>query len=236
MDNTSTAPHSIKTSPAGSDYDNKRDVYYRNARPEMLKFIPENATSILEIGCGGGDFAALVKQQRQVRYTAIEPYPEAASRARDRVDQLIEESVESALAMLAGQSFDCIVLNDVLEHMVDPWAVVASLNGKLNPQGVVIASIPNVRYFPVLKALALGGEWEYKEHGVLDRTHLRFFTKSAIHDMFTSNNYKVLRLEGINSIRLPWKFNLLNRFLGQRFEDTRHLQYACVAKAKISAP
>ena len=215
-------------------YDNKRPSYYQNARLEMLKYIPQAATSVLEIGCGSGEFAAVVKEKRSIVYTAVEPFLAAAEKARGRVDRLLECPIDEALVALAGQRFDCIVVNDVLEHLVDPWAIVRSMRAMLEPGGVVVASIPNIRYFPALKALVMQGEWQYQDHGVLDRTHLRFFTRSAIHHLFSANQYEVLVLEGINSIQLPWKFGLLNKVLGRRFDDARHMQFACVAQEKRS--
>jgi len=123
------------------------------------------------------------------------------------------------------------VCNDVLEHLPDPWTVLRQAHGLLNPGGVVVASIPNLRYFPVLKDLVLRGEFEYQRDGVLDRTHLRFFTRKSIGRLFEDTGYSVRAVEGLRGIVFPWKFGLLNRMLGRRFEDSRYLQFACIAES-----
>ena len=127
--------------------------------------------------------------------------------------------------------FDVVVMNDVLEHLVDPWAVLRSLHRVLTAGGSVVASIPNIRYFPVLKKYIMKGQWQYRDDGVMDRTHLRFFTQRSIMDLFMSTNYKILKLEGINGIKkFPWKFRLLNTVTHHAFDDTRFKQFVCVAQ------
>ncbi len=120
---------------------------------------------------------------------------------------------------------DCIVFNDVLEHTVDPWSVLRETKRHLNVGGCVVASIPNVRYLPVLIDLIFRSRWEYVDEGVLDRTHLRFFTRSTIEEMFASSGLKIARLEPINPFRRRGGA-LLKGVLG----DTRYLQFAVLAR------
>lgn len=210
-------------------YADKTEHYFGAQRPEMLRLIPRTARSVLEIGCGDGSFAAGLKQIRPVHVTAIEPFPRAAAVARSRVDVLLETGAEEGLRALAGQAFDCIVCNDVLEHLVDPESVLVAAAQLLAADGVVVASLPNVRYMPVLRALVLRGEWRYTNEGVLDRTHLRFFTQKSIREMFVATGYRLQRLEGINSRPLSWKYRVLNLISLNALEDTRHPQFALVA-------
>ncbi|MFO1186414.1 MAG: methyltransferase domain-containing protein [Alphaproteobacteria bacterium] len=91
--------------------------------------------------------------------------------------------------------FDCILCLDVLEHLVDPWRVVGALHGQLAPGGVIVASIPNVQHHSVVRALMTGG-WRYDpEGGLLDETHLRFFTRSTAIELMTSSG---LRLDAVD--------------------------------------
>lgn len=210
-------------------YNSKSSQYYTSARPEMLQFVPADTKTVLEVGCGGADFAALLKAERGVNVTAIEAYPAAAEVARSRVDRLLAGSLEDSLRELAGERFDCIVMNDVLEHLVDPWAALRGLAGVLAPSGSFVASIPNVRYMPVFKEYLLEGQWRYRSDGVMDETHLRFFSASSMRDLFSSSGYRVVRHEGINPTKFPWKFALLNRLMGGSLADTRFKQFACVA-------
>jgi len=211
-------------------YENKPTEYFGQSRPEMMQFVPDSVQTLLEIGCGEGDFVALLKSKRSVHATGVEPFPAAAAIARQRFDVLLENSLDVALVQIQGQKFDCIVFNDVLEHLVDPWAALRLVKPLLAENGCVVASIPNVRFWPVLNALFLRASWIYTDAGVLDRTHLRFFTRSTIRDLFDSVGLKVNRMEGINKIELPLKISLLNRLTGRRFDDTQFTQFACVAR------
>ena len=214
--------------PAG--YAEKDAEYFGYPREEMLAFVPERATEVLEVGCGAGAFAAALKRARKVRVTAIEPFPEAAAFADQHVDRLIRAPIEEGLHTLEGQAFDCVVMNDVLEHLVEPWLTLKALGPLLAEDGVVVASIPNIRYMPVLREYFVEGEWRYQDYGVMDRTHLRFFTKKSMIRMFMECGYEVLQIEGINESPLPWKFGLLNRLLAGRFDDARFIQFAVVAR------
>jgi 2-polyprenyl-3-methyl-5-hydroxy-6-metoxy-1,4-benzoquinol methylase len=216
--------------PSDTTYCSKQASYFGQQRREMLAYIPPMVKRVLEVGCGNGSFAAYLKSQRSVQVVAIEAYPAAAEAARPRVDELICASIEEAAPQLAGAHFDCVVFNDVLEHLVDPWAALRQVRPLLNDGGHVVASIPNMRYFPVLKELILRSQWEYQQQGVLDRTHLRFFTNSSMRQLFTSTGFEVQTLEGINGVQFPWKLGMLNRLLGQALDDTRFQQFACVAK------
>jgi 2-polyprenyl-3-methyl-5-hydroxy-6-metoxy-1,4-benzoquinol methylase len=149
------------------------------------------------------------------------------------VDRLLAMPLEEALPLLADERFDCIVMNDVLEHLVDPWAALRQLRPLLSPAGVVIASIPNVRYFTVFKEYLLEGQWKYQRDGVMDRTHLRFFTRKSMVDLFQDSGYAMQSIVGINGMaEFPFKFALLNWLMRNALDDARFIQFACVAKAK----
>jgi len=213
---------------SATSYSEKAHKYFGWERPEMVRFVPA-ATHILEVGCGRGGFAATLKAQRQLHITAIEPFEAAVAEAKQHVDWLIHADVERGMAQLLDGSFDCIIFNDVLEHLVDPWAVLTDARRLLRPSGAVVASIPNMRHMPVLKDLVLKGEWRYRDEGVMDRTHLRFFTKVSIRELFTVSGYTVQQIEGINAIKFPWKFRLLNRLALNALDDARYMQFAVVA-------
>lgn len=193
----------------------------------MLTFIPSQAREFLEIGCGSGVFGGLIRDLfPESHVIGIELHPEAAAAARQRLDKVIEKPVEQALDEVPDGSIDCIVCNDVLEHLVDPWAVLVQIRKKLRPGGQVVSSIPNVRYFPVFREY-LDGEWRYRNCGVLDQTHLRFFTQASIRRLFAETGYNLDVIEGIFPQPLPWKANLLNRLLGGTFDDMKFERFAC---------
>lgn len=206
--------------------------YYEQSRAEIRPFIPTGCRRVIEIGCSQGRFMAGLKQERPGLYAVgVEPFPEAARQAADVFDRLIPAPVEAALEQLDDEApFDCLVANDVLEHLVDPWAVLQRARRHLKPDGCVVASLPNIRHWPTLNALFLGGRWDYVESGVLDRTHLRFFTRKTMPELFERAGLTMTACVGINGEELPWKIGILNRLLSGRFDDTRFKQYICVAR------
>lgn len=209
----------------------KQQNYYAYARAEMMKFIPQDSKKILDIGCGQGEFGKQLKQKLQAEVWGIEINGEAASKAGVSLDKIFTGDVTVLVKDLPNNYFDCVVLNDVLEHLVDPYSVLANLKSKLSPEGVIVASIPNVRFFHNLKNLILKKDWRYTDEGILDRTHLRFFTKKSITEMFENLGFQIRIIEGINPI-LDWKFKVVNFLTLGFFSDTRYLEFACVANAK----
>lgn len=204
--------------------------YYNVERVEMLQYIPPAARAFLEIGCGAGSFGSLLRRKiPDSHVTGVEIHQTSAQKARERIDVVIELAIEEAIEKIPDQSIDCVVCNDVLEHLMDPWEVLRRLRRVLRPHGTVVSSIPNVRHFPVFKKYFLGGDWKYEEMGVLDRTHLRFFTRMSIARMFEECGYAVSRNEGIFGEPLPWKAALLNKCLGGVLEDMKYERIATQA-------
>lgn len=212
-----------------SEYSAKPTTYFNTSRSEMAPFVPNGATRVLEVGCGEGEFAANLKASRTVHITGIEPFKAAAAVASGRLDRVLIADVNAGIVDLQGELFDCIVCNDVLEHLVDPWDTLKRLRPLLAPGGTLVASLPNMRFMPVLKDFVLKGEWRYVEQGVMDRTHLRFFTQKSMRSLFEESGYRVNRMQGINAIQFPWKFGLLNRLTGGALADAQFQQFACVA-------
>ena len=217
-----------------SEYDNKPQGYFGTPRREMLEFIPIGVNSVLEIGCGAGAFGALVKQQHGgCRYVGVELTDQAAHLARTHLDEVIVANIEQTPLSFPPASFDCLVCNDVLEHLVDPWAILQTLTGFVRPGGYIVISLPNVRFSEVVKNLVVRKRWEYEEQGVLDRTHLRFFTEFSVRGLFESAGLEVLELRGINAIKYAWRLRLLNIMLFGALSDMRYMQYGCLGRVPI---
>jgi 2-polyprenyl-3-methyl-5-hydroxy-6-metoxy-1,4-benzoquinol methylase len=214
---------------------NNYQVYENSSRDEMLPFIPRSAKSILDVGCSVGNFGSLLKAERSVEVWGIEIDPEAARIAADRLDKVFIGPFNRDLCV-SERAFDCIVFNDVLEHMPDPYSALEYAKGLLAENGCVVASIPNVRYFGNIWKLLVDGTWEYTDSGILDRTHLRFFTKKSICSTFDRLGYEIQKIEGINPVdwwepHLRQKFRYLNFFLMKKIADMRWLQFAVVARS-----
>lgn len=214
----------------------QKPLHYFNApRQEMLPFVPNNALRILEIGCGEGRFSSELKRSRARSGTAVEVIgveidQDRAELAKLCLDDVIVGDIERDDLCLEPASFDCIIFNDVLEHLNTPWRVLKKMRALLAPGGCVVASIPNVRYWGVLKSLLIEADWRYADEGVLDVTHLRFFTRKSITRLFEEQGYEVLGLTGINSRVRGWKFSLLKVLSNGHFNDVQFLQFAVVAR------
>jgi len=206
-----------------------REIYYANRRPEMLPFIPENCRVILEVGCSGGLFGESLKKIRKAEVWGIEPNVEVATYAAIRLDKVITSDLSAALPDLPSGFFDCIICNDVLEHMINPEKILEDCKRLLSVQGYIISSIPNVRYIGNLVELLFKKDWKYKAGGILDHTHYRFFTQKSIIRMFTHSGYRIIKCEGINPT-YSWKTRLLGPLTFGYFTDVKFLEFATVAQ------
>ncbi len=209
----------------------KPSDYYSQNRPEMIDFIPPNAKVVLDVGCGEAWFGAQLKKKFNLDVWGIELDEAAGFEARKKIDKVYIGDIDKLIKDMPDNFFDCIVFNDVLEHLVDPFSLLLNLKSKLTANGVIVSSIPNVRYFFTLKDLLVKKQWEYEDAGILDKTHLRFFTEKSIIKMFTSLGYKVETIRGINPIK-SWKFTLLNILSLGYLSDTKYMQFASVVKLK----
>ncbi len=209
----------------------KPDGYYANIRNEMLPYIPKNPKRVLEIGCGEGLFGEKLKELYGCEVWGIELFPESAAVAKKNLNKVLVGDVAVAIDKLPNNYFDCVVCNDVLEHLEDPYSVIERLRANLVKGGVIVSSIPNVRYFHNLYSLIMAKEWEYQDAGILDKTHLRFFTINSIRNMFTRHGYDVISLEGINPMtQFPWEYRVANILFRGKLADTKFMQFACVAQ------
>lgn len=212
------------------DYNNKLEGYYTNVRQEMLAFLPNDAKKILDVGCSEGYFGKAVKDKNNAEVWGIEYMEKHAKEAQKVLDKVFIGPCENFLDDLPENYFEVIYFNDVLEHLVDPYLVLEKIKSKLTKNGIVISSIPNLRYYQVMEELYFNGDFEYKEEGILDKTHLRFFTKKSIKNMYEKLGYKVLSHVGINGEKTlkSYLYNFPKFFIIE--EDMKHLQFATVAK------
>jgi len=207
-------------------------TYYRQTRPEMLRFVPATAQHVLELGCAEGVFAATIKQRTGAEVWGIEFNSDAADQARALLDRVLVGDADEQIAELPDAYFDAIICNDVLEHLVDPGATLSKLRPKLKPEGVVVASIPNIRFVPALSKIVFRKDFPQQDSGIFDRTHLRFFTRKSIRRMFKASGFMMRRMKGINAQYGPLGVLLTLVSLGY-FADGLYLQYACVASPEI---
>ncbi len=212
-------------------YETKPDGYYNNPRKELLDFIVNEPKKVLDVGCGDGSFAVLVKQKYNAETWGIEYVQKEAEKAGKILDKSLAGPCENHISSLPDNYFDVIFFNDVLEHLVDPYTVLETIRTKLSPNGIIIASIPNIRYFKVLTALFLKKDWRYEAYGVMDKTHLRFFTKKSMVRMFDEAGYNCKTVKGLSATR-SLRFILFSIFTLLTQWDARYGQYGIVATSK----
>jgi 2-polyprenyl-3-methyl-5-hydroxy-6-metoxy-1,4-benzoquinol methylase len=205
--------------------------YYRHDRTEMLKYIPDNVRTILDVGCGEGLFGRAIKQERNCEVWGVELNSLATEKAQNNINKAINGDIVLILDSLPDQYFDCIVFNDVLEHLIDPYSLLLKMKNILSKDGVIVCSIPNIRYFRAFIDFLISKEWKYTDDGVFDRTHLRFFTYKSIINMFNSLDYDILKIEGLVPIQ-SWEFKLFELVSIGYLSDMRYSQYVCIVKPK----
>ena len=165
--------------------------YYNMVKVEFLPLIAERPNVILDMGCGAGQFGRRLREVNKVsELVGIELYAPAAKEAETYYDKVYQDNAES-LNLPYSEYFDYVICGDILEHLIDPWDMVSKISKMLKKDGALICSIPNIRYWKIIADLILNGRWDYTDKGILDSTHLRFFTKSTFYEMLYKANYNI---------------------------------------------
>ena len=198
--------------------------YYAGANQNLLAMLPEDATTILDVGCAAGGLGQAIKAARPGAVVhGIDRAPEALAEAAKHLDHVQSVDLDGELPTLEGR-YDAIVCGDVLEHLIDPWSVLRWLGQHLAEGGAVVASIPNVRYYKVVRDLVFKGRFTYRDSGILDATHLRFFTLREMRTLFGRAGLEVEQhravLGGSNAL-----IRVLDALSFGRLEGLRAKQY-----------
>jgi O-antigen biosynthesis protein len=168
---------------------------YHHFNPALLSLFAHSPRTLLDIGCASGLLAQSVKAANpSCRTIGIEPDPAAARLAAEKLDQVLcgkFEDFNLEAEGIALGSIDTVVAADVLEHMYDPWRVMSGVRPFLSKDAQVIISLPNTRHLGLVKALLDDGRWEYQELGLLDITHIRFFTLREIEAFLRQTGYSI---------------------------------------------
>lgn len=209
----------------------QQGVYLDDPREEFADFIPHGARRVADVGCGKGGFGRTLRARLGAGawIVGIESVAQQADTAREShgFDDVAEGFFPDAMPS-GWTDLDLICFMDVLEHVYDPWKVLYESHRFLGDDGRVLASIPNIQYLPVMADL-VRGRWDYQDTGTLDRTHVRFFTRRSIIEMFHRAGYEVERIEGVNDALGQFRYRWL-RPAGRIFGDARYMHMAVVAK------
>lgn len=164
-----------------------------NHNPDLLRLIPIQAKYIVEVGCSSGALAREYRRiNKNVHYVGVEIEQEYAQLAERHCHQVLVLDIDTASESFYSDHVgcDCWVFGDTLEHLRDPWSVLGNIRRYLPPEGCIVACVPNVQHWSI-QAMLSCGNFRYQESGLLDRTHLRWFTRITLIELFESTGFKI---------------------------------------------
>ena len=181
--------------------------YHDILRPEILALVPKDAKKIFDLGCGTGRLGRAIKERQACYVAGIELNSEAAKAATENLDVVITDNLNRFNPTFSKNRYDCLIFADILEHLIAPWAVLQKFTQVLEDKGTVIASVPNIAHPYVISQLQKG-VFRYEAAGLLDITHLRFFTKTTLFQMFVRSGLKVTSCKAYPSDDNPVQYHI----------------------------
>jgi methionine biosynthesis protein MetW len=191
--------------------------YFEIANPEIpniLESLPRGL-SVLDVGCGSGVHGAELKRVHGHRVVGVDLSPQSIAKAKTRLAEayMADVTKPELYPFFGRRRFDVIVFSDILEHLYDPSDVLTRHYQLLAPGGHVLISLPNVAIWNVRLSM-LAGRFEYRDTGTLDRTHIRFFTRSTFRRFLSEAGLEVSRRRITPGILRPF-VSLIKRVYGQ---------------------
>ena len=225
-----------------SDKEENAKTYFINVRKELLELIPPELRdgNLLEIGAGTGNTLLYAKENAYAKniYGVELCEIEDSNQKNSLFSDFIIGNIEELELPYEEKTFDVIICGDVLEHLIDPYSVVRSLKKYLKDDGSLIASLPNIRQWKTLKKILIYGDFKYEDSGILDKTHLRFFTKKNMVALFEENGFAVKKIVP-SEVCSGKKYNAFRRMLKffsckrkQFFAEFYALQYYLISYKK----
>lgn len=188
--------------------------YYSQIRLDLLPLIDRTYQHAIEFGCGEGLTLKYLQERRYVETTyGVEIHPHSVNVALNNLDHLWREDVNNFTIPLKIK-FNLVLLPDILEHLVNPWVFLNNLHKFITQDSDIIVSLPNVQHFTILQNLLIG-DWQYQDSGIMDRTHLHYFTLKSAQKMFQDTGYKIVKIKHNGGYLPKWK-GLLNYVLQDR--------------------
>lgn len=192
-------------------------AYYANARKEIADFLPARLENVFEVGCSEGNTLLWLKEEKGAKFCkGLEILPDAAERARDKGLEVILGDIETARILLPENN-DLVLCLDVLEHLRDPWHILPLITKQIRTGGSLIVSLPNISHVSILTGLIFRNDWNYQEAGILDQTHLRFFTRRTASQLITGAGMRIISIKPKFARKTHRNFNLLTLGVFERF-------------------
>lgn len=167
--------------------------YYSIVRESLVSLLMAPPGDVLEIGCGTGKTLEYLKINGAKSVSGIELRKEVALAASESkyIDNIYNVNFLDEDSPVVGKKYDTIILSHVLEHFTEPNKVLSAVKLLMHPESKFLVAVPNIRHVSVILPLVFKGDFEYKESGILDHTHFRFFTKKSIMSILDSSGFKV---------------------------------------------
>lgn len=211
----------------------KKRKYYESSRSEMLQFIGRPPVKVIEFGCGQGEFLKSLQTKYNCETWGVDMDEQSVEIARKNVDKVLHGDAYVKIEELPENYFDYIICNDFIEHLHSPELFFRTLNKNLADGAILVCSLPNIRYWRQFLKYFFLKDWKYRDSGILDRTHMRFFTKKSMKRSIKEWGFEIEKVKGINPVKTPffYIFNLLTlNFIG----DMRCMQYGFRARLNRS--
>jgi 2-polyprenyl-3-methyl-5-hydroxy-6-metoxy-1,4-benzoquinol methylase len=199
------------------------------ARDDLAAKIPAGGRAVLDVGCSHGATASALRRLGVAEIVGIEPDAEDAAEAARAYDRVLAVPLEEVSEEFPGR-FDAILFGDILEHLPDPSAALLRVRPWLSAGGAVIASVPNIGHWSVIADL-LEGRFDYVPYSILSGTHVRFFTRRTLTDLFEACGFEVRSIEAVRFAPSPegsTKLSRLRRIPGAS-EDLDIVEFIAVA-------
>lgn len=217
-----------------TDYSRKDPGYYGFARVDLLQLAPEIQGTVLDIGCGDGATLDYLISKGVHAVKGIELFDEARKKAIEKGLEVLAIDIDKEKLPFKEKEFDYIILADILEHLYDPWTALKNITVHLKDEGNVLISIPNIKYYKILFRLIWKDSWEYADCGILDSTHLRFFTLKEAKRLVESSGLKITRLH-CNFYDCSRIIRWMNYLFAGKLKTFCAYQYFMVAKKSAHA-
>lgn len=209
--------------------------YFDTARTEILPYLPRTVTRLLDVGCGTGATTAAVRAARDVAWAGgIEYLPDVAARAEGQFQRLWigDAALADLEAEIAPGTLDLVLCLDVLEHMADPWTMVKRISAMLAPDGRLLISVPNIRHYRFIWRLLTKGDFHYRDFGLLDRTHLRFFVKATAAELGTCGGLELVEVSSVQKLKASDPRAMLNAIAFGALSDLLAKQWLVVVEKR----
>lgn len=210
--------------------------YFDIPNTEVLSVIPDNIERVLEVGCGSGATLRAIKENRAAQgknceVVGIDIEADSVMRGRNYLDSVyLMDAEEDELMDYPPGYFDLLIMQYVLEHVINPWATLRRWLPLVRPGGYVVIGVPNIANYKFLQRLIFHDEFTHEPAGILDWTHLRYFTASSLSKLLTDADLSILTMQGLaNEASMSYKIRYLQRIIPA---VKRFTYYAYIALAQ----